>query len=241
MIERYPFFRDTDERTRAVIGEDAIAADLSGTYQKPYAVLTQKRLYCKNERGNFITEASSVRSAGMGLLPGRNGFIWGVVACAGLMFVGIVLLYSLTWRPLLMWGLREDVVATAVNTKLLIWLGALAAAFLLLLILTLKHRLKAAVFAGWAAAVISGIWYGVLADVVAYLASSGFSYILYALSGLIVLLGLLTLWRDRRRTVFQIVHSAGYYAFNHRRYPAGELKVFTKQVKLMQAGETDGK
>lgn len=239
MIERYPFFRDTDERTRAVIGENAIAADLSGTYQKPYAVLTQKRLYCKNERGNFITEASAVRSAGVGLLPGRNGFIWGVVACAGLMFVEMVFLY---FRAPVMPVLMEppiDIVIVGVKPKLLICLGALAAAFLPLLILTMKQRIKTAVFAGWAAAVIGVIgviWCGISGDFLL----SVFSYILYALSGLIVLLGLLTLWQDRRMTVFQIVHSAGYYAFNHRRYPAGELKAFTKQVKLMQASGADG-
>ena len=30
MREQYPFFREEDERTRAVIGEDAVEADLSG-------------------------------------------------------------------------------------------------------------------------------------------------------------------------------------------------------------------
>lgn len=60
MNSQYPFFRDEDEQTQAVIGEDVIALDLAGTYQKPYAVLTQKRLYCKNERGNYITTVDDI-------------------------------------------------------------------------------------------------------------------------------------------------------------------------------------
>ena len=63
MIETYPFFREEDERTQAVIGEDAIASDLEGTYQKPYAVLTQKRLYCKNQQGNFIVDNINLRGS----------------------------------------------------------------------------------------------------------------------------------------------------------------------------------
>lgn len=83
MREQYPFFRDDDEQTRAVIGEEAARADLDGDYQKPYAILTQKRLYCKNEQGNFITDTTTIKSAGKGLLPGQNWFSWAVVACVG--------------------------------------------------------------------------------------------------------------------------------------------------------------
>ena len=56
MKQQYPFFRDEDEQTKAVIGEDVIEADLNGEFQKPYAVLTQKRFYAKDWRGNFIVE-----------------------------------------------------------------------------------------------------------------------------------------------------------------------------------------
>lgn len=93
MREQYPFFRDGDEQTRAVIGEEAINADLDGEYQKPYAVLTQKRLYCKNEQGNFITDASTLRSAGKGLLTGQNWFLWAVAACTGLVLILLCLWY----------------------------------------------------------------------------------------------------------------------------------------------------
>lgn len=65
MIETYPFFREEDERTQAVIGEHAIVSDLEGSYQKPYAVLTQKRLYCKTAHGNFIINSDNVLSAGI--------------------------------------------------------------------------------------------------------------------------------------------------------------------------------
>lgn len=64
MREQYPFFRDGDEQTQAVIGEEAASADLDGEYQKPYAILSNKRLYCKNEQGNFIADGKTVRMAG---------------------------------------------------------------------------------------------------------------------------------------------------------------------------------
>ncbi len=93
MREQYPFFRDGDEQTQAVIGEEAVSADLDGDYQKPYAVLTQKRLYCKNEQGNFITDASALQSASKGLLPGQNWFLGAVTACVGLTLVLLCLWY----------------------------------------------------------------------------------------------------------------------------------------------------
>ena len=74
MTEKYPFFREADEQTKAVIGGDAIAADLNGNYQKPYAVLTQKRLYCKNERGNFITGKDELLETKW--IKGNNGSTW---------------------------------------------------------------------------------------------------------------------------------------------------------------------
>lgn len=64
MREQYPFFRDADERTLGVLGEEAADADLKGNYEKPYAVLSDKRLYCKNEQGNFIADARTLRMEG---------------------------------------------------------------------------------------------------------------------------------------------------------------------------------
>lgn len=63
--EKYPFFQDEDEKTIAVIGGQFAAADLGGTYQAPYAILTQKKLYCKNEAGYFIKDASKITTMQM--------------------------------------------------------------------------------------------------------------------------------------------------------------------------------
>ena len=60
-ILRYPFFKEEDEKTIAVLGGEAVAADLKGNYRMPYAVLTEKHLYCKNEAGNFEVEASNIQ------------------------------------------------------------------------------------------------------------------------------------------------------------------------------------
>lgn len=98
MREQYPFFREEDERARAVIGADAAEADLNGEYQKPYAILTQKRLYCKNETGNFITQSADLLKAGNDLLPVPNRFLWFAVIC-------IVLAVGIEWG--IAWDLRE--------------------------------------------------------------------------------------------------------------------------------------
>lgn len=61
-VLRYPFFKDAEEQTVAVLGEKAIAADLEGKYSVPYAVLTQRYLYCKNETGNYVTEVADIEA-----------------------------------------------------------------------------------------------------------------------------------------------------------------------------------
>ena len=93
MTEKYPFFREEDETAQAVIGEDAIASDLNGAYQKPYAVLTQKRVYCKNEQGNVITDVSALRSVQKGFPPTQNRLTWAMSACLGLTFILICFWY----------------------------------------------------------------------------------------------------------------------------------------------------
>lgn len=84
MTERYPFFRDEEEQTRAVIAEGAVDSDLNGTFVKPYAVLTQKRLYCKTKQGNFITSADQLRSAGPGSAPQMSALGWVTLVIAAL-------------------------------------------------------------------------------------------------------------------------------------------------------------
>lgn len=81
MREQYPFFRDPEERTRAVIGGEAADADLNGEYRKPYAILSDCRLYLKNERGNFIIERDKIKSAGKGVRPGLNWFAMCLCLC----------------------------------------------------------------------------------------------------------------------------------------------------------------
>lgn len=61
-VVTYPFFKDEDETTLAVLGEEAATSDLNGNYRMPYAVLTQKHLYCKNEAGNFVVDTSDICS-----------------------------------------------------------------------------------------------------------------------------------------------------------------------------------
>lgn len=87
MRTSYPLFRDGDETAQAVIGEEAAASDLDGVYQKPYAVLTQKRLYCKNEQGNFIVDASALRSTGKASSMKNNWFVWAVAGCLALTLI----------------------------------------------------------------------------------------------------------------------------------------------------------
>ena len=105
MKEQYPFFRSEDEHTLAVIGEEAAASDLDGIYQKPYAVLTEKYLYCKNEGGNFITEASGLRSARKTHLRGQNWFLWGAVAFVSISLALLCLWY---WGMSGKWFLAEE-------------------------------------------------------------------------------------------------------------------------------------
>lgn len=72
--KKYPFFQDEDETTVAVLGESAIDADLGGTFQKSYAVLTNRRLYCKNDTGNFVSEISALEAVGINIKT--NPFQW---------------------------------------------------------------------------------------------------------------------------------------------------------------------
>ncbi|MBD5153856.1 MAG: hypothetical protein HDT15_01955 [Oscillibacter sp.] len=60
--EHYSFFRDEDEKTLAVIGGNYIASDLEGHYRFPYAVLTEKHLYCKNDAGNYVVDTAEIRN-----------------------------------------------------------------------------------------------------------------------------------------------------------------------------------
>lgn len=148
MRETYPFFREADERTRAVIGEAAVDADLRGDYQKPYAVLSQKRLYCRNETGNYIAEAGGVRDArlaepdrrvwwglwtAVGIAVGK--ILWSLFACAmnqyfkyfdaacWVTLAGAVCALLLIWRGRADWAPIPLILGQGVNIALFLILG----------------------------------------------------------------------------------------------------------------------
>lgn len=81
-VKKYPFFKEDDETTLAVIGERYAASDLNGEYQRPYAILTQKRLYCKNESGNFILKTSEIYTAREDPRPLRSWALWLMIPVA---------------------------------------------------------------------------------------------------------------------------------------------------------------
>lgn len=98
MKERYPFFRDETEHSLAVIGESAVEPDLNGQFEKPYAVLTSKWLYVKNERGNFMVPTDQVQRAGQGVVPAMVTLIRAIFALAALYTFFAVFCYSSVLR-----------------------------------------------------------------------------------------------------------------------------------------------
>ncbi len=90
MKERYPFFRDESEQSQAVIGESAIESDLNGHFEKPYAILTEKHLYCKNEMGNYIVESDRLQSAGVKAASTVSTLFWIAFSIAALATVLLI-------------------------------------------------------------------------------------------------------------------------------------------------------
>ena len=92
-VKKYPFFKEDDETTLAVIGERYAASDLNGEYQRPYAILTQKRLYCKNESGNFILKTSEIYTAREDPRPLRSWALWLMIPVGILFTPALVLVF----------------------------------------------------------------------------------------------------------------------------------------------------
>ncbi len=92
-VKKYPFFKEDDETTLAVIGERYAASDLNGEYQRPYAILTQKRLYCKNESGNFILKTSEIYTAREDPRPLRSWPLWLMIPVAIFFTPALVLVF----------------------------------------------------------------------------------------------------------------------------------------------------
>lgn len=59
-----------------------------------------------------------------------------------------------------------------------------------------------------------------------------------ALIPAVLVLSLLALWWNHRKTVFQVVHATGSFAFSPRAYPAEELSAFAAQVKRLRSAES---
>lgn len=225
MTEKYPFFREADEQTKTVIGEDAIAADLNGTYQKPYAVLTQKRLYCKNERGNFIVGADKLLGANMAQNAVAKNLLWAAFAVDMLYAVLVgILAYFFTK------------VRTVINTSF-VAIVAIAICLVAFLLVRKKHPKISPLLLGIGS--IFPIAYSL------YLFMLGFfsiDVLIYALPSVAaVVLCVVAAIKNRDSGRFEVRHSTGTFTFSPKLYPAGELKNFEKQVKALQAGGANGR
>lgn len=245
MREQYPFFREEDERTRAVIGADAAEADLGGEYQKPYAILTQKRLYCKNEAGNFITQSADLLKAEKGLLPGPNWFLWGAVACMALLvLMALILLMGCTYK----YAFLKDIWLSLTNwswasiltqTEGFFVCGGSIAVIILIVIKKFKDANKVIFGFAFAELIWSLIRLGFWTD---WYTKYGRDFViaLPIVSLLSAILSLVGIIQDKRHTAFFITHNAGVFSFNPGLYSAAELKYFAAQVKALKAGDTNG-
>ncbi len=244
----YPFFRDKDEQTQAVIGAEAVAADLGGTYQKPYAVLTQKRLYCKNEYGNFITDADSIFTAGQAQgNPSLAWLLWGAFALIGLYFLrslpnvisGIVLLIAPPETLLSENYASVKLLFCGEAVLLVISLAALVG------FLTIQKRNSK--IASRFLCISSGclILCNVL-RIVLQIAFFGYYIItdfivdlLWIITTLVLVVIYFTLTQKKDGS-FVIAYSGGSFTFSAKDYPVKELSDFDAAVKILKAGGDDG-
>lgn len=261
MTKKYPFFRDEDEQTQAVIGEDAIAADLNGTYQKPYAVLTQKRLYCKNERGNFIVGNDQL--SGAGISKGKSTPKFLLWAAFGITIIAVLLSVrnalgeinnSLRNIQFVLDHMGISVIDLAVNPELIKDIRPES----LRLLYMLRVQIVVAVII-----LIAFLFFQIRLPKIAPIflcAYSMFSIILFVwdlthgygirrtelgiilLNIVVIVLTVVFYFMKDSGNVkwFEIRHTTGTFTFSLKLYPAGELKNFEKQVKALQIGGTNG-
>lgn len=251
MREQYPFFREEDERARAVIGADAAEADLNGEYQKPYAILTRKRLYCKNETGNFITQSADLLKAGNDLLPIPNRFLWFAVICI-VLAVGIE--WGIAWdlRERFNWGLWWARWCQGYGLAALVWIAegvVLCGGSVAAIIMTVEKKLqsvnKLILVIAFVEVVCNVIWfwlYGLPFDWDATFRVLLITWCILAaiLSVLAVIFSILGIMWGKRYATFFITHSAGAFSFNPGLYSSAELKYFAAQVKALKAGDANG-
>lgn len=252
MTEKYPFFREADEQTKAVIGEDAIAADLNGTYQKPYAVLTQKRLYCKNELGNFIVGADKLLEANMARNTTTTGLLWAVFAIETLQAVMAGISLFSTWVN---WRGAEGIDLFSFYAFDFIRLAVAATCLIGFLVTRKKYPKISTLLLCIAPAVqIVSVTYYIIRNYEGWSVISAFlnyffsdktwtfsRFIPTVLLVVAIILCVISVTNSKGKEWFEIRHSTGTFTFSPKQYPAGELKNFEQQVKALQAGGANGR
>lgn len=251
MSKQYPFFREPDEETQAVIGAEAITSDLNGNYQKPYAILTQKRLYCKNEHGNFIVNTSQLLSAGMPSIGGTGAkLLWIIFGMAAYMIATkLICLFNRDARylntssievNLACFGIVCLIVFLVIRVKLPLIASVLLCTYPVCLILVSfwvnHYRFES--FLRFLLYYFSDAWY-----------LFGYSPIMGALDWicyrgpiiLIVIYCIKNRSMNNNNSMFQIVHTNGAFSFNPKDYPGEELKNFEAQVNTLRKGKANGK
>lgn len=242
MSEKYPFFRDADEQTRAVIGGEALTSDLNGTYQKPYAVLTSRRLYCKNERGNFIVENGKLLGAG----KSQSASLFTQLLWIALGVDVFALLMSnrsgLPFLTVLRWFMQDpsnfDPVYFIVFSNFIRnWIVTIVCLILFLLLRKKQAKIAPIFLCIYPAySLIRSI-----KSLAGYFQSVNGIISLLTMIAPIALVAVYYVKTKNEASNFEILHTGGSFTFSAKDYPAEELKNFEAQVKALKAGVGSGK
>lgn len=225
MRERYPFFRDEDERSRAVIGESAIEPDLNGHFEKPYAILTPKRLYCKNEQGNFIVETDRIKSVGE-----KAGLPMPVL---GWVVLGLVFLLSALWVMFLASGAFGPGWTSRTGDALPLFLCVLVV--LLMSFIWIRKRPQVMLACLMVGSIISSVniekAYNEFAD---HTRAAEMTARRISMLGVFALiLGAVALFlyiKKEKGFAYEVRHSTGIFFFQRKDYPQEELEAFSKAI-----------
>ncbi len=236
MTERYSFFQDEAEKSQAIIGESAIIADLNGTFEKPYAVLTQQRLYCKNEQGNFIVNADQIQTANRAAAPIMPVLGWVVFAIAAL---SVALLALLSSDILISFNVFND-------KRKILFLFFGASTMLCLSLVWVRKRPEVTLIFLIASSILLS-FSRVSSTVIDIIMNNGINYLnahnlyLYGqVSRMLPLIGeinfvlgivsLILYVKKKRSIVYEIKHSSGTFFFQEKDYTQEELSAFSKAV-----------
>lgn len=227
MKERYPFFRDEEEQSRAVIGESAIEPDLNGHFEKPYAILTQKHLYCKNEQGNFIVEANQLKSAGeKTVLP---------LPVLGWVIYSLAFLLSALWVILLC----SNKTGWTDSTGEVFVLFCIVLAIVLLSLIWVRKRPKITLACLTASSAVSLLNMQSLINGGSYYVEIGGATVstIQMLGLFNLVLGAVALFlymKCEQDFAYEVRHSTGIFFFQRKDYPQEELDAFSKAVAEMK-------